>query len=193
MLLVHICCADCFARTLAGLRLEFGDGFAVRGFFYNPNIHPLLEFRRRMKSVHVYLERDPVPVVFDDTYGLEMFCARVHPGYRTPRRCRTCYDLRLGTTAARAAELGCSAFTTTLTTSRHQDHTLIRTAAEEAAVKHGVRFMYRDLRESEVAPRLVSGLYRQQYCGCVFSEAERFGATSRHLYRGRAGANSESA
>ena len=96
------------------------------------------------------------------------------------------YDLRLGATAAKAVELGCTSFTSTLITSKHQDHALIRAAGEAAAAEHGVEFMYRDLREAEADARLLTGLYRQQYCGCVFSEAERFGSTNKHLYRGGA-------
>lgn len=183
-LLIHICCADCFARTLAGLRVEFGGDLKVYGIFHNPNIHPLLEFRRRMKSVQVYCERDPVKVECDTEYGLVAFCNTVHPDYAAPERCRHCYRMRLQHVAERAAEQGFTAFTSTLVTSRHQDHDAIRSAGEEAGRDAGVEFLYRDLREAVASQKLVTGLYRQQYCGCAFSEEERFAPTGKYLYKG---------
>ncbi len=183
-ILIHICCADCFAKTLAGLRAEFGPDQAVRGLFANPNIHPLLEFRRRMKAVRVYTERDPVPVAYDATYGLRPFCHAVHGHEAPPERCRICYRLRFGAAAAYARRVDAAAFTSTLVTSTHQDHALIRAEAGRAAEHAGVPFLYRDLRTAEAPARLVKGLYRQSYCGCVFSEEERYARTRTHLYRG---------
>ncbi len=218
-LLIHVCCADCLARTLAGLRaggrgvvLLSPDGpreessrretgaaeaadaahaahaeeLQVAGFFFNPNIHPLLEFRRRLKSVRVLLERVPVDVECDETYGLADFCRAVHPDYGVPARCRPCYALRLGRTAERAAARGFDAITTTLVTSRHQDHGLIRSVGKAQAAACNVAFCYQDLRAAEAPDELVRGLYRQQYCGCVFSEADRYVSTSKHLYRPQA-------
>jgi hypothetical protein len=95
--------------------------------------------------------------------------------------------MRLGRTAARAAESGCDAFSTTLLTSRHQDHELIRRVGVECQATHNVDFLYRDWRHMaeqnhEEASRM--NLYLQQYCGCVFSESDRYRDTTRHLYRG---------
>lgn len=182
--LVHVCCAPCFARTLAGLRAGGEETWDLEGFFFNPNIHPLLEFRRRMKAVHVYRERDAVPVRFDDAYGLVPFCEAVHGRYAAPARCEVCYAIRLERTAREAAAAGFDAFTSTLVTSRHQDHALIRAVGEAAGEAAGIPFLYRDLREAEPEARQIRGLYRQGYCGCVFSEAERFAPTGKHLYRG---------
>jgi hypothetical protein len=185
-ILVHVCCAGCFAKTLAGLRAAFGPSQELRGLFANPNIHPLLEFRRRMKAVQVYTERDPVPVAYDAAYGLVPFCRAVHGQEAPPARCRLCYRMRLGRAAEHARATGSAAFTSTLVTSAHQDHALIRAEGERAAERAGVPFLYRDLREAEAPEGVLKGLYRQGYCGCVFSEAERYGPTATHLYRGSA-------
>ena len=183
-LLIHVCCAHCFAKTLAGLRDEYGPALQARGFWYNPNIHPLIEYRRRLKALRVYQERDPVPVDVVDEYGLIPFCTAVHGHYASPERCDICYALRLERTAQYSAENGIKVFTSTLVTSRHQDHQRIQSAGDAAARKYGVEFLYRDLRAVQVPDRLVNNIYHQQYCGCVFSEYDRFATTAKHLYFG---------
>lgn len=180
--LIHICCAGCFAKCLAGLRGEFGDALEPRGFWYNPNIHPLLEYRRRLKAVKVYLERDPVLVDYLDPYGLVEFLNVLDGAYQAPERCRRCYAMRLRQAARHAAEQEIPYVTSTLVTSAHQNHDDIRAAGEAAARDFGVTFLYRDLRAAEPDPKLVQGLYKQSYCGCVFSEEERYRTTSKHLY-----------
>ncbi|MFH0910800.1 MAG: epoxyqueuosine reductase QueH [Planctomycetota bacterium] len=181
--LLHICCAHCMDKMLAGLRAEFGARLEVLGFFYNPNIHPLLEFRKRLKAVRVLNETLRIPIDYHEPYGLEDFLRFV---WRPcdPNRCRRCYDLRLFRAAQHAHALGLDAMTTTLCVSPHQDHVAIREAGEEAAEAHAVKFLYRDLRSvAEETPRRI-GIYAQQYCGCIFSENERFVSTNRELYKG---------
>lgn len=180
-LLLHICCAHCLGKALSAWR-EAGEGLPARGFFYNPNIHPLLEFRRRIKALRIYLERDRLETEIVEEYGLARFCTLAHPEYAPPERCARCYRERLARTAARAAELGCAEFATTMAASPHQDHDLIRALGAEEGARHEVKFVYRDLRGSQMPERLSKGLYRQQYCGCVFSEEERYRDTTRHLY-----------
>ncbi len=182
--LIHICCAHCFARTLSGLRTEFGPSLDARGLWYNPNIHPLLEYRRRLKALKVYLERDHVPVDLIEKYGLIPFCESVYGRYQKPERCAKCYQIRMNTTAERAAALGMDAFTTTMITSSHQSHQMIRAAGEEAGRDFKVQFLYRNLRQTQEDPVLMRQIYRQQYCGCVFSEYDRFSSTSTHIYKG---------
>lgn len=173
MLLLHICCAHCLAKTLNAWRAEINSS-AIAGFFFNPNIHPLQEFRKRLRALEIYLERDPLNAELEASYGLSSFCRAIHPNYLRPERCRICYRLRLMRTAQRAAEMGCDAFTTTMVASCHQDHALLRAEGEAAANTAGVGFVYRDLRDAAVDAKLTRSLYRQQYCGCVFSEAERY-------------------
>lgn len=184
MILTHICCAICWAKTLEGLRGLYGADTAVTGYWYNPNIHPLLEYRRRLKALQVYNERDPVPLEIVDEYGLSCFCSAIHPNYDLPQRCEVCYDMRFEKAAAKAAELGCAEYTSTLVTSRHQDHQRIRRIGEAAGERHGVRFLYQDFRQVEPPAKRLNGLYHQQYCGCVFSEYDRYQDTTKHLYRG---------
>lgn len=183
-LLVHACCAACFARTRAGLAETPWAGASVTGYWFNPNIHPLIEYRRRLKAMRMLAERIGVPVVFEEGYGLEAWCRAVHPGYGVPARCVACYAMRLGQAGAYAAAHGFDAVATTLMTSRHQDHARIRQAGEEAARRAGVAWVYADLREAEAEESLLRGLYRQPYCGCIFSEMDRYAPTTKHLYRG---------
>jgi len=180
-LLVHTCCGLCLAAIVDPLR-RFGR-FTV--YFYNPNIQPLLEFRRRAKSVHVLAEQQRLDAIVDERYDAKAFLGSVP--WDRPQRCLACYRMRLRATAALAAEKGFSAFTTTLLASGHQDHEAVRRIGREEAARHGLRFYEEDWRPlaargHEEAKR--RGLYRQQYCGCLFSEQERFEGTRLHGYRG---------
>ena len=183
-LLVHICCGVCFAAILEDLKSR---DFSFTGFFYNPNIHPLIEFRRRLKALKVLLEGEKIKVIYDENYGLKDFLREVN---WEGRRCPDCYCLRLKRAAEVAKDHGFSAFTTTLLTSPHQHHLLIRRIGEEVGEEAGVSFAYFDFRglhkhSLELAKK--KGLYRQKYCGCIFSEYERFADTTLHFYRGLAG------
>jgi epoxyqueuosine reductase len=189
--LIHVCCAPCLIGPLEVLRQE---GAQPSGFFYNPNIHPFLEFRKRVKALRVFLEKDDLPVEIIEEYGLELFMRDIYrpalsnaEGPDRRERCRACHFLRLRRTAERAKEMGLDAFTTTLLGSPHQDHELLRESGERAAKETGVSFLYRDFRplherSHEAARR--RQLYLQPYCGCCFSEYERFRDTGRELYRG---------
>ncbi len=188
-LALHVCCAPCLAAALETIRRGGGAGREAVGgiIFFNPNIHPLLEFRRRVKALRVYLERDPLPAEIDVRYGLQDFLKAVSEaggGVAAGReRCRRCYALRLGVAAEWAARAGFSAFSTTLLASREQDRDLVAEAGEEAAERHGIKFVRMDLRQFLPPEKLLRGIYRQQYCGCIFSEEERFRNTNKHLYR----------
>src|SRR3990167_6079559 len=135
-LLLHICCACCLCAPLNELRKE---GFRVTGFFYNPNIHPFLEFRRRLKALRVFQESDPIPVVYQNHEQLKMISENLSRGYE-------------------------------------------------------INFVYRDYRylsecSHDIARKKM--IYRQGYCGCVFSEYERYKDTTRELYKGNSPYNKE--
>jgi predicted adenine nucleotide alpha hydrolase (AANH) superfamily ATPase len=183
--LLHICCAPCCIGPFEQLT---GEGHEVGGHFCNPNIHPFIEFRRRMKALKVLQERMPINVVYEETYGLPDYLAAVRWSGEAAERCADCYRLRLARTAEQAAVRGFSAFTTTLLGSVQQDHELIRRVGEECAREAGVEFHYADWRpvadECHRRAREMK-LYLQSYCGCVFSEWERFRDTARHVYRGQ--------
>ncbi len=182
-IVLHICCAPCLAGPLKQLRDE---GFDVTGLFFNPNIHPLIEFRRRLKALKVFCESDPLPVDFREEYGLGAFLRETQPGnWASPERCRICYRMRLTQAARKAKEIGARGFTSTLFASVQQKHETIRDVAEQVADDEDVELIYRDMRHmapysDEIARKRY--LYRQSYCGCIFSEDERYRNTTKHLY-----------
>jgi len=183
--LLHICCAACAIEPVEQLERE---GHEVTGCFCNPNIHPFIEFRRRMKALKVLQEHIRLPVVYEEDYGLSEWLGSVRWAGPRPQRCADCYRLRLARTAQRAAEGGFPAFATTLLSSTHQDHRVIRSVGAECARAHGVQFLAEDWRPlAELGHRRARQmrLYMQSYCGCVFSEWERFRDTGRHVYRGQ--------
>jgi predicted adenine nucleotide alpha hydrolase (AANH) superfamily ATPase len=170
------------------------QGLEIEGYFYNPNIHPLLEFRRRLKAVKVYeatcrgtLQRAPTsfPIHYCEDYGLEEFLSTVT--HEAPKRCEDCYQMRLLSTARYAKGRGFETFSTALLFSTHQKHELVRKAGEEASRLVGIPFYYVDYRhlyEKSHATAKKRCLYLQSYCGCIFSEYERYAPTTKYLYRG---------
>ncbi len=170
--LAHICCAPCSIYTVKSLRLE---GARVEGFFYNPNIHPYREFKKRLVTLEAYGRSIRLPLIVDKAYDLEEFLQGVlHEG---SNRCLFCYRVRMERTFRKGQELGVDGVTTTLLYSKYQRHDDIRAISEELSVRYGLPFVYRDFRVGwsegvEESKRL--DMYRQPYCGCVFSEKERY-------------------
>jgi predicted adenine nucleotide alpha hydrolase (AANH) superfamily ATPase len=150
--------------------------------WYNPNIHPYTEYKTRRDTLSRYAADRAFNLNIVDEYGLRRFIREVFPSLEAEAgggasRCAWCYRVRLEKTAALAAEGGWEGFCTTLLISPWQDHERIRRTGQEAAEKYGVPFLYRDFRPlyrkgQEKARELE--LYRQKYCGCVFSEEERY-------------------
>ncbi len=170
--LLHSCCAPCSVSCIDTLRKE---GISVTGFWYNPNIHPFTEYRSRRNTFTEYAAAIALPVLLKDEYGLRPFLQTI--GEQFDNRCESCYRTRLEETARTASQNGFSAFSTTLLISPYQDHDLIVKIANEAALQYGVSFLYRDFRpyfrEGQQKAREM-GLYMQKYCGCIFSEEERY-------------------
>jgi predicted adenine nucleotide alpha hydrolase (AANH) superfamily ATPase len=170
--LIHICCANCLIYPLKTLREE---GWDVMGFFYNPNIHPYQEYQRRIEAMHEYEKEAAIQVIYRDEYDLEEFLRGV--AFREDERCRFCYHLRLEATAKVAKHGRFDAFTSTLLHSKHQSHELIKAIGETAGKEQGVQFLYKDFRDGwkqGVEESKTLGLYRQSYCGCIYSEKERY-------------------
>ena len=170
--LLHICCAPCANQCIDVL---VTDGFAVTGFWYNPNIHPFTEYRSRRNCLRDYASTIDLPIVEQNDYALRPFIRTVAGDIE--HRCGKCYEMRLFETARQAKELGFDSFTSSLFISPYQNHELMRETAERAAKEFGVEFLYRDFRPyfkagQEKAKEL--GFYMQKYCGCVFSEEERY-------------------
>ena len=171
-LLLHACCAHCAAYTIDHWRRE---GYEVSLFWYDPNIHPYLEHQERLKAMRSLAAQKAVPLISHEGYDVISYFRAV-VGNESDR-CRHCFRLRLSKTAAVAREKGFAAFTTTLLISPHQKHDLVREVGEELAKESGMKFLYADLRKRYSDSRHITkpmDLYRQQYCGCIFSEWERY-------------------
>jgi predicted adenine nucleotide alpha hydrolase (AANH) superfamily ATPase len=169
---LHLCCANCAIFPLKRLR---ADGYEVRGLFFNPNIHPFQEFARRREAVERLSAAMEFPVIFLDQYPLEEFLRRV--AFRESERCQVCYQWRMEKAAEVARRGRYDVFTTTLLFSKQQQHERVRQIAQNEAAIRGVPFLYEDFRLGWEEGNRVSremGLYRQSYCGCVYSERDRF-------------------
>ena len=170
--LLHICCAPCANQPIEVLRR---DGLEVAGFWYNPNIHPFTEYRSRRNCLRDYAKVIELPLIEQDHYALRPFVREVAEDIA--HRCVKCYEMRLFETARQAKERGFDSFTSSLFISPDQNHELMRETAERAASEYGVEFLYRDFRplfrEGQERAREL-GFYMQKYCGCVFSEEERY-------------------
>ena len=171
-LLLHICCGPCLIYPLKALRAE---GFSVDGYFYNPNIHPYTEFKARMEAMEKYAASEGLRVASEVGYDMEEFLRRAVR--HEDDRCGSCYEMRLRKTAQCAKDSGYDAFTSTLLYSKYQNHDLIVQIADVLARDIGIEFMYQDFREGwregQETSRVI-GMYRQKYCGCIYSEKERF-------------------
>ncbi len=171
-ILLHICCANCAITPLERMK-EKGDD--VTGYFFNPNIHPYQEYQKRLDTLIQYSERVGLKVIYRDEYLLEEFLRNV--SHQVKERCQYCYKVRLEATAQEAKKMFFDGFSTTLLQSTHQNHALIKETGERIAHEIGIPFYYEDFRQGWKRGMEVSkamGLYRQQYCGCIYSEKERF-------------------
>ena len=172
-LLLHTCCAPCSVYCIDSLREE---GIEPTVYWYNPNIHPYMEYKARRDCLKEYTKNINVQAIFEENYGLDEFCKNVI-GDLENRCSNYCYRVRLEQTAKYAKENGYDSFSTTLLVSPYQKHDVIIKVAEEMAIKYNVKFLYRDFRigfrEGQNKAREL-GLYMQKYCGCVFSEEMRY-------------------
>ncbi|MBI5579395.1 MAG: epoxyqueuosine reductase QueH [Deltaproteobacteria bacterium] len=170
--LLHTCCGPCAIFPVRALR---ADGMAVTGFFYPHNIHPYTECIRRQETLRTFAGRVDLPLICENGYDLEGFLRKVV--HREEDRCTICYQERLLAAARLAKNRTFDCFTTSLLYSRFQKHDIIRQTGESIGRAVGVPFLYRDFRtgwNEGVQESKRMGLYRQQYCGCIYSEKERF-------------------
>ena len=186
-LLLHMCCGPCSCYPVKKLRQE---GIEPVGYFFNPNIHPYKEWDMRLKTAREFAAKVNMKMYDDDNYRLRDFLKRALAAESVENgRCRMCYTWRLQETARFAAENGFDAFTSTLFYSIYQQHDLMKETAEHFAQVYGVDFYYEDFRPGwqegiDISQELE--LYRQPYCGCIFSEEERY---SRAIRKARKKAN----
>ncbi len=176
-LLLHICCGPCATYPVPVLREQ---RYELTGYFYNPNIHPYSEYLRREEALQAYAARVELPVIYDKAHDPSTYLRETC--FRESQRCQICYALRLEQAARVARRGGFDYFSTTLLVSKMQKHSLIKEIGEAVAEKFKVPFFYQDFREGFSQSGKLSrsmGLYRQQYCGCIFSEFERYGGARR--------------
>lgn len=172
-LLMHTCCAPCSVYCIDELRNE---NIEPTLYWYNPNIHPYTEYKLRRDTLKDYAESINVKAIFEEEYGLREFCKNVI-GDLQNRCINYCYKVRLEKTVKFAKENGYDAFTSTLFVSPYQNHEALKKICEELAKQYDIEFVYRDFRvgfrEGQTKAREL-GLYMQKYCGCVFSEEDRY-------------------
>lgn len=170
---MHTCCAPCSVYCIDSLR---ADNIEPVLFWYNPNIHPYMEYKTRRDCLKNYATTVSTKLIIKEDYGLDEFCQKVIDDI--PNRCvNYCYYKRLSETVRYAAKHGYDSFTTTLLISPYQKHNEIIEVCEDLSRLSGIKFFYRDFRigfrEGQAKAREI-GLYMQKYCGCIFSEEERY-------------------
>lgn len=171
-ILLHTCCGPCSIYPVDRLRAE---GHDVMGFYYRHNIHPYTECLRREETLRDYAGQIDLKMIWQEEYELESFLRAV--AFREENRCAYCYHARLTAVAKLAKHGKFQAFSSTLLYSKFQKHDLICEIAQSVAKKEGLPFYYADWREGwkeGIERSKALGMYRQQYCGCIFSEKSRF-------------------
>lgn len=174
-ILLHICCGPCAIYPVTQMQQ---DGINVSGYFYNPNIHPYREFKQRIQGVQQFAEKTCLDVEIETQYGLTEYLRKVV--FHEQTRCPLCYSMRLEAAAQKAKDRGYDAFSTTLLYSKYQDHECIRKMGEAIGYKFQINFYYQDFRtgwQQGIDKSIEMNLYRQAYCGCIYSEQERYDKT----------------
>lgn len=172
-LLMHTCCAPCSVYCIETLIKE---NIEPTIYWYNPNIHPYTEYKARRDCLKQYAQDINIEAIFEENYGLKEFTKNVINNLQS--RCIDyCYKVRLEQTAKYAKENGYDAFTSTLLVSPYQNHEALKKIGEELSKKYKIEFVYRDFRigfrQGQQKAREL-GLYMQKYCGCIFSEEDRY-------------------
>ena len=171
-ILLHACCGPCAIYPVKKLR---ESNYDVMGFFYKNNIHPYTECIKRQQTLETYADQIELKVICQDEYDLEGFLQKMI--FRESKRCSVCYHDRLLSTALMAKRGKFDCYSTTLLYSKFQKHELIKSIGESIGKSVGVPFYYEDFRAGwkegiETSKQL--GMYRQQYCGCIYSEKDRY-------------------
>lgn len=179
-LLLHSCCAPCSSYVLEYL----SQFFAITVFYYNPNIYPKEEFYKREEEQREFIEKlnakNRISFVrgeFEDDKFYEAVKG-LEDEKEGGQRCRTCFELRLSKTAAIAKDMGFDYFTTTLSISPHKNCSVLNEVGAEVGEKYGVKYLFSDFKKKGGYKRSCEisreyGMYRQDYCGCVFSKRDR--------------------
>lgn len=176
-LLLHTCCAPCAIYPVSFLKEK---GFNVTLYFFNPNIHPYREYKKRLDCVSLFCQKNDLLLIVDEPYRMDDFLRAVV--FRERHRCQICSSLRMTKTCQIAQTKGFDSFSTTLLYSKYQNHIEIKNSCLALSKDTGVPFYYIDFREgwqSGIDSSLEQGLYRQSYCGCIYSEQQRYDKSMR--------------
>ncbi len=177
-LLLHVCCAPCSSYVLEYLSSHFN----ITLFFYNPNIAPESEFDHRLAELKRFASEAGYNVKIESpAYDSSEFYSRVRGLENLPEggeRCKICYELRLRKTASAAAQGKYDYFTTTLSISPYKRADWLNEIGARLEVDYGVDYLFSDFKKKGGYKRSIElsekyGLYRQNYCGCVYSKAVR--------------------
>ncbi len=172
-LLMHTCCAPCSIYCIDELRK---NGIEPTLYWYNPNIHPYTEYIARRDCLKEYANIINVKTIFNEEYGLDEFCKNVADNINA--RCvEYCYPIRLRKTFEYAKKNGYDTVTTTLLYSIYQKHEYIKKLMEDLSREFDINFLYIDFRKGFWIGHdkaIEQGLYMQKYCGCIFSEEDRY-------------------
>jgi len=171
-LLMHICCANC---SLYPLKSLFSKSTDVKGLWFNPNIHPFTEYQMRLESVQKLQKVWNLDIEYVDYYGVKEFLRAVVN--KEDERCIFCYSIRLEETARIAKKMALDGFTTSLLVSPYQKFDMIIKIGKEMGRRYSIPFYCEDFRygwKESIGISRELGLYRQKYCGCIYSEMERY-------------------
>lgn len=171
-ILMHICCANC---SLYPLKTLFAKNIEVKGFWLNPNIHPFTEYQMRLESVQKLQKLWNLDIEYVDYYGLKEFLRTVVN--KEDNRCDFCYAIRFEEAAKTAKKMKLDGFTTSLLASPYQKFDKIIAVGHEMGKKYSIPFYEEDFRQGwNIGNNLSKDLclYRQKYCGCIYSEMERY-------------------
>lgn len=179
-LLLHSCCAPCSSAVLE----QLAEHFHITVLYYNPNIAPQTEYENRIKEQERFVTQLPAkyPISFlAGEYDTKQFYDAVRGMEHLPEggeRCFVCYELRLRETARLAKEHGFDFFTTTLSISPLKKADKLNEIGGKLAQEYGVSYLFSDFKKKEGYKRSIQlsaqyGLYRQDYCGCIYSMRER--------------------
>ncbi len=171
-ILIHTCCGPCLIVPF----FELLGGGDITAFYYNPNIHPSQEYTKRLKTFEEFCQEEDINYIVAD-YNPRDYFDKVRFHLPEGERCLDCYRLRLKVTAKQAAEDDYEAITTTLLVSPYQNFEKIMEIGRNVAHENNLKFVGQDFRQNyrhSVEESRNRGMYRQGYCGCLFSEMERY-------------------
>lgn len=181
-LLLHVCCGPCAMMPITRLQ---SLGYELTAWFMNPNIQPLAEYLRRREAAGICAYHFGIPIIYEDaTWNITTWLRAVRDQDEPPKRCQYCCEMRIKAAFRKAEELGFDCVTSSLLYSIYQPHEVIKACGEREAQNSSVQFVYQDFRidwQAGIDASTNLGLYRQPYCGCVYSESERYQKKLRRL------------